>query len=120
MAGIGNHRPIGEGSQPRDAQIDPRYRAGVWGHCLLLFHLDTHIPNLWFCCPACSLTVAESTLTPSVGRDARSLSRRRPKRGRTIACSDTTILPVSRKLPKPFFLVLTGGTRASPSICLAF
>ena len=27
-----------------DAQIDPHHRSGVLGDCLLLFHLQTHIP----------------------------------------------------------------------------
>ena len=69
---------------------------------LLLFHLQTHIPVSRLLAHG-----GREDLHPSlVGRYSRSLSRRRPSRGSTIAFSETTIRPVSRKLPSPLYLEL--------------
>ena len=95
---------IGEGGQLLHPQINADHRTGVLGTVC-----SCSTCRLTYQCPACSLTVAERIFTPQVGRYSRSLSRSRPSRGSTIALSDTTMRPVSRKLPSPFFLVLNCG-----------
>src|SRR5258708_4444854 len=74
--------------------------------CSCATHTETY---QW---PACSETVAESSLTPGVpgvGRNRRSLRRKRPRRGNWIASGNATMEPVSRKPPKPRFLLLRLG-----------
>src|SRR5262249_15182668 len=99
--------------QRLEAQVSPDHgAAGGWHLLLLLAHhraVPLSRPTEPSHGPACSQTVAASTLPPRGGSEARSLSRSRPRRGTCIASAQPTVrapvsrAPVSRKLPRPCF-----------------